>query len=104
MRYAAVCNAVAAADLRAKWDLAFVSFVAQSGLILSVVMTVEAVAEIDVVRLFCVCGVSVAGLFAEFIEDVDDMAEGKVARPPGLEYERPLRNGGASYVTPNSDC
>lgn len=81
IKYAAVCKAVAAADLRAKWDLAFASFVAQSGLTLSVVITVEALADMEVVRLLCVCGVSVVGLPVEFKEDEDDMAEAKLPRP-----------------------
>jgi hypothetical protein len=53
IKYAAVCSAVAAADRRAKCDLALASLVAQSGRTLSVVMTVEALADIEVVRLLC---------------------------------------------------
>ena len=43
-----MCNAVAAADLRAAWALAVASLLAQSGRILSVVMTSGAFAERDV--------------------------------------------------------
>lgn len=50
MRYAAVCKAVAAADLRAACARAVASLVAQSGLILSVVITSGALAEIEVPR------------------------------------------------------
>jgi hypothetical protein len=82
IRYAAVCRAVAAADRRAKCDLAFASFVAQSGRTLSVVMTVEAFAEIEVVRLLCVCGCGdSAGLVVELSEDEDDIADAKAPRP-----------------------
>ena len=48
MRYAAVCRAVAAAERRAACALAAANFVAQSGLILSVVMTSGAFAEREV--------------------------------------------------------
>jgi hypothetical protein len=50
MRYAAVCKAVAAADLRAACARALASFVAQSGLILSVVITEGALADKEVAR------------------------------------------------------
>lgn len=43
-----MCRAVAAADLLAAWARALASFDAQSGLILSVVMTPGAVADSDV--------------------------------------------------------
>lgn len=75
-----MCKAVAAADRRAKWDLALASFVAQSGRIRSVVMTVEALAEIDVVRLLCVLGTSV-GLVVELREEDEDIAEAKLPSP-----------------------
>jgi len=103
IRYAAVCSAVAAADLLAKWFLAFASFAAQSGLILSVVMTVDALADIEVVRLLCVWTTS-AGLLVELSDDEDDIAEEKAPRLLGFAYARPRRNGGGSYVTPNSAC
>lgn len=45
--YAAVCSAVAAADLRAACDLASESFLDQSGRTRSVVMTVGAEADMD---------------------------------------------------------
>lgn len=48
MRYAAVCKAVAAADLRAAWARALASFVAQSGRILSVVTTPGALTDNEV--------------------------------------------------------
>jgi hypothetical protein len=76
-----VCNAVAAADRRAIWDLAFASLVAQSGLILSVVITVEAVADIDVVRLLWVCGVSVAEVPVVLDGEGGGIAELDVSRP-----------------------
>jgi hypothetical protein len=105
IKYAAVCNAVAAADRRAKWDRAFASFVAQSGLTLSVVITVEALAESDVVRLLCGPGESVGGLPGVLREEDDDIAGDKTSSPLfGLGYARPLLNGGGSYVTPNSGC
>jgi hypothetical protein len=104
IKYAAVWRAVAAAARRAKWDLAFASFVAQSGRTLSVVITVEALAEIDIVRLLCVLGER-EGLVCELREVDDDIAEEKPASPWfEFAYTRPLRNGGGSYVTPNSDC
>jgi hypothetical protein len=71
---------VAAADRRAICDLAFASFVAQSGLILSVAMTVEAEADIDVVRLLCVCGASV-GVPAALDGEEGGSAEVKVSTP-----------------------
>lgn len=43
-------------------DLAFASFTAQSGLILSVVITVGALADIDFVRLLWVLGASDVGV------------------------------------------
>lgn len=51
MRYAAVCSAVAAADLRAACALAVASLLAQSGRILSVVTTSGALADSEVPRL-----------------------------------------------------
>lgn len=81
MRYAAVCNAVAAADLLAAWFLAFASFVAQSGLILSVVITVDALADIDVVLRLCALVGAREGLPIEFREDDDDIAEATLPRP-----------------------
>lgn len=78
--------------------------VAQSGRTLSVVTTVEAFADIEVVRLLLVFGFgNRPGLVAEFNEEDEDIADEKVPRP-WLAYARPLRNGGGSYVTPNSGC
>jgi hypothetical protein len=51
IRYAAVCSAVAAADLRAACALAVASLFAQSGRILSVVTTSGAFADREVPRL-----------------------------------------------------
>jgi len=95
-----VCNAVAAADLLAAWFLALASFVAQSGLIRSVVMTVDALADKDVVLRLEVMGASV-GLLGELRDEDDDMAEVTLARgvPCPLTifaYVRPRRNGGGS--------
>jgi len=60
IRYAAACNAVAAADLRAMFALAVASFIAQSGRTLSVVITMGELAEIEVVlRRFAVSEMSV---------------------------------------------
>lgn len=82
IKYAAVCRAVAAADRRAKCDRAFASLVAQSGRTLSVVMTVEALADIEVVRLLCVCGCGDSvGLVVELSEDDEDIAEAKDPKP-----------------------
>jgi hypothetical protein len=82
-----VCSAVAAADRRAAWFLALASFVAQSGLILSVVITVEALAEIDVVlRRGVEVGAS-EGLPKEFKDDDDDIAE--VTFPRGVLWPIP---------------
>jgi hypothetical protein len=72
--YAAVCRAVAAADLRAAWFLAFANLVAQSGLTLSVVMTVASLADTEVVLRRPAIGLS-EGLTAEFSDDDEDMAE-----------------------------
>jgi len=70
-----VWRAVAAADLRAAWFRAFASLVAQSGLTLSVVMTVDAFADMEVVLLRApLLGLSV-GLAAEFNDEDDDIAE-----------------------------
>lgn len=73
---------MAAADRLAKCDLALASFVAQSGRTLSVVITVEAFADIEVVlRLWLFgCGDN-AGLVVELREDDDDMAEAKAPKP-----------------------
>lgn len=73
MRYAAVCKAVAAADLLARWFLALCNFVFQSGRTRSVVMTVEAFAEIEIVRLLWVFGVR-AGPAEELMDEEDDIA------------------------------
>lgn len=68
-------------------------------------ITVEALAEIDVVlRRGADVGAS-EGLPKEFKDDDDDMAD--VTFPRGVlwpmpAYANPLRNGGGSYVTPNS--
>ena len=98
-----MCSAVAAAERRAMWDLAFESLTAQSGLILSVVITVGALADIDVVRLLCVCGASVVGLIVGGLErEDDDGTEGGVSSPRGFAYDRPRLNDGGWYVTPNS--
>jgi hypothetical protein len=100
-----VCSAVAAADLRAAWFLAFASFVAQSGRTLSVVMTVDALAEMEVVRLRAGLAGARLGLPVEFKEDDEDMAEEAAPREfPWLAYDKPLLNGGGSNVTPNSAC
>jgi hypothetical protein len=72
-----VCSAVAAADLLAAWFLAFASLVAQSGLILSVVITVDALADIEVVLRLCAIGAR-DGLPTELRDDEEDIAE---ARP-----------------------
>jgi hypothetical protein len=73
---------VAAADRRAKCERAFASFVAQSGRTLSVVMTVEALADIEVVRRLCVCGCGDSvGLVVELSEDDEDIAEAKDPKP-----------------------
>lgn len=106
IKYAAVCNAVAAAALLAAWLLALVSFVAQSGRILSVVITVGAFAEIDaVLRRDIVTGAR-PGLATEFKEEEEDIAEETFPRLLVVifTYTNPLRNGGGSYVTPNSGC
>lgn len=50
IKYAAVCSAVAAAALLAAWARAVASLVAQSGRILSVVMTSGAAADNEVPR------------------------------------------------------
>jgi hypothetical protein len=44
------------------------------------------------------------GLCVELREEDDDIAEEKLPSPVGFAYARPLRNGGVSYVTPNSAC
>lgn len=91
-------RAVAAADLRAAWFLAFASLVAQSGLTLSVVITVEAFAEIEVVlRRAPAKGLRV-GLAAEFRDEDDDIAEPAVTwfDGPRFAYPSPLLNGGGS--------
>lgn len=67
-------------------------------------MTVDALADMDVVLRLCVFGRSDGPAGPEFIEDDEDMAEAKVPRLLELANPRPLRNGGASYVTPNSGC
>ena len=75
IRYAAVCKAVAAAARRAAWALALASFCAQSGLILSVVMTLGAEADSDVVRRrVALVGESIV-LSVEFMDEEEDMAE-----------------------------
>lgn len=105
IKYAAVCNAVAAADRLAKWFLALCSFVDQSGLTLSVVITVEAFADIEIVRLLWAAGSSVGLAPVELIEVEEDIAEEKFSTPWfAFAYERPLLNRGCSYVTPNSGC
>jgi hypothetical protein len=61
------------------------------------VTTVEAFADIDVVRLLCVCGLSVEGLFAELREEDEDMAEEKLPSPWfEFAYDKPRRNCGGS--------
>ena len=62
------------------WDLAFASFTAQSGLILSVAMTVGALADIDVVRLLCVCGASDVVVPVAPVGE-DGLSTGGVSRP-----------------------
>lgn len=77
----------------------------QSGLTLSVVITVEAFADIEMVRLLLADGDSIGLAPVEFIEVDDDIAEETFPRPFfAFAYARPLLNGGCSYVTPNSDC
>jgi hypothetical protein len=45
-------------------------------------MTVEALADIEVVRLLCVCGCGdSAGLFVELSEDDEDIAEETEPKP-----------------------
>jgi hypothetical protein len=63
------------------WDLAFASFMAQSGLILSVAMTVGALADIDVVRLLCVCKASDGVIPVALVGEDGGAAEGGVSRP-----------------------
>ena len=84
------------------WDLAFESLTAQSGRILSVVITVGALADIDVVRLLCVCGASVVGLLVGLVREDGDGTEGGVSSPSRFAYDRPRLNDGGWYVTPNS--
>jgi hypothetical protein len=67
-----------------------------------VVITVGAFADIEVRRLLCTGGETI-GAVVELSEEADDIAEEKVPIPL-LAYASPLRNGGASYVTPNSGC
>lgn len=58
-------------------------------------MTVEALADIEVVRLLCVFGTR-DGLAAELSEEDDDIADAKLPRAAALAYASPLRNGGGS--------
>ena len=77
---------------------------AQSGRILSVVITVEAFAERDVaLRRGADAGAS-EGLPVEFSDDEDDIAEATFPSGRIFAYAKPLRKGGGSYVTPNSAC
>ena len=78
IRYAAVCKAVAAADRLAALARAVASFCAQSGRILSVVITPGASADKEVARRRVVV---VPGLaFAEFNELDDDIGEATAPR------------------------
>lgn len=77
---------------------------AQSGRILSVVITVEAFAEREVaLRRDADAGAS-DGLPAEFNDDEDDIAEETFPSGRMFAYIKPLRKSGGSYVTPNSAC
>lgn len=78
---AAVCNAVAAADRRAAWDRASANFFAQSGLIVSVVMTLGALTERDWPRRRLGAGVP-PGLLCSS-DDVEDIPEWVREIPPG---------------------
>lgn len=73
-RYAAVCKAVAAAERRAAWARAFVSFCAQSGRMRSVVTTFGSVADRDVARRRpgTLVDVAVVVGFPDDSDDVDD--------------------------------
>lgn len=109
IRNAAVCRAVAAAARRAICARCAASFVAQSGLTRSVVTTFGALADSDCVRLL-LCPMLVGdarddGERLELSELLLDMAVPMVPMcGVGLEYVRPRRNGGGSYVTPSSGC
>lgn len=97
-----MCRAVAAAERRAAWARAFVSFCAQSGRILSVVTTFGSVADRDVARRRP--GTDV-GFELEFgapddSDDVDDdMGDarcGAVRVVGSVAYARPRRNDGGA--------
>jgi hypothetical protein len=62
-------------------DRAFESFTAQSGLILSVVITVGALADIDVVRLLFARGASIDAVPVTLIGEEGAGAEGGVSIP-----------------------
>ena len=76
-----MCRAVAAADRRAAWARAVESLVAQSGRIRSVVITVDAFADNDIVRRRLVdMGDCRSTLLAvELMEDEEDMADAELA-------------------------
>lgn len=80
-RYAAVCRAVAAADLRAACARAFASFWAQSGRTLSVVITLGSVADKEVARR----RPTTAAAFPDERDDVDERGEEKFGREVGSE-------------------
>jgi hypothetical protein len=71
-----LCSAVAAADLLRACALASANFFAQSGLTISVVITVLSVTAREVARLRPVGDV----IPGEFNEEVDDMADVAVPR------------------------
>lgn len=98
IRYAAVCNAVAAADRRAAWARAVASFVAQSGRILSVVITSGALAEREVPRLRPGPG----DKLPDEIEVWEDIADMTWYGCDPVPYVSPRRNGGGVYVIPKS--
>jgi hypothetical protein len=58
-------------------------------------MTVEAFADIEVVRLLCVFG-SRDGPAAELSEEEDDIADAKLPKAAAFAYASPLRKGGGS--------
>jgi hypothetical protein len=66
------------------------------------VITVGALADIDVVRLLCVCGARVVGLLAVLAGDEGGTAEVGESLPCGFTYDRPRLKDGGWYVTPNS--
>jgi len=100
MRNAAVCNAVAAAALLARWARAACNFDAHSGRILSVRMTLGLLADTDWLRRrpAPLIGDPPAGdRVAEFTELLEDIAALGVPRAVGdMLYAKPRRKGGGS--------